>query len=78
MYYLYLTYQKSISKTIIKDKIIKFHGIDNDSSVAEILYKSDKRRLRLQQKLGVEISKTAELFDVPDIDEETFNPKVYI
>ena len=62
----------------LKDKIIKFHGIDNDSSVAEILYKSDKRRLRLQQRLGVEISKTAELFDVPDIDEETFNPKVYI
>ena len=62
----------------LKDRIFKFHKVDLDSSIGHILYKSEKRRLRLQESLDVKISKNAELFDIPDLEYEVFNKEYYI
>tara|TARA_R100000951_G_scaffold94695_3_gene83522 strand:+ start:61 stop:798 length:738 start_codon:yes stop_codon:yes gene_type:complete len=62
----------------LKEAILKFYNADLHSSLGQILFKSEKRRLRLSQNLGVKIPKHMELFDVPNLDEEVYNPKIYI
>ena len=62
----------------LKDAIFKFHKTDMHSSLGQILYKSEKRRLRLSQNLGMEIPPDMELFDIPDAEDEIYNPKIYI
>tara|TARA_R100001510_G_scaffold15057_1_gene12362 strand:+ start:1019 stop:1756 length:738 start_codon:yes stop_codon:yes gene_type:complete len=62
----------------LKDAIFKFHKTDMHSSLGQILYKSEKRRLRLSQNLGMEIPTDMELFDIPDPEDEIYNPKIYI
>ena len=62
----------------LKAAIFKFHKTDMHSSLGQILYKSEKRRLRLSQNLGMEIPPDMELFDIPDAEDEIYNPKIYI
>ena len=63
---------------ILKDKIFKFHQADANSVLGHILYKSTKRRLRLEESLGTEISEDAELLSVPDLEQEVYRKEVYI
>ena len=46
------------------------------SSLGQILYKSEKRRLRLSQNLGMEIPTDMELFDVPDPEDEIYKVSI--
>jgi hypothetical protein len=62
----------------LKEAIFKFFNADIHSSLGQILFKSEKRRLRLSQNIGAEVPKGMELFDIPDPDEEVYNPKIYI
>jgi len=62
----------------LKDKIFKFHKSDANSHLGHILYKSTKRRLRLEESLGTEISEDAELLSVPELDQEVYKAEVYI
>ena len=62
----------------LKDAIFKFHGADIHSSIGQILYKSEKRRLRLSQNLGMEIPADMELFDIPEPEQEIYNSKIYL
>ena len=62
----------------LKENILKFHQIDNNSSIGQILYKSKKRRLRMQESLGIEIPKDFELFDIPKLEEEIFDKNYYV
>tara|TARA_R110002096_G_scaffold186205_4_gene365140 strand:- start:20511 stop:21239 length:729 start_codon:yes stop_codon:yes gene_type:complete len=62
----------------LKENILKFHGVDPDSSLGQILYKSDKRKLRLEKSLKVSLPRNAELLDIPNIDTETFDKDIYL
>ena len=62
----------------LKDKIFKFHQADANSVLGQILYKSTKRRLRMQESLGIEISEDAELLSLPELDQEVYKEEVYI
>lgn len=62
----------------LKDKIFKFHQADANSVLGQILYKSTKRRLRMQESLGIGISPDAELLSLPTLDQEVYKKEVYI
>jgi hypothetical protein len=61
-----------------KDKILDFHGFDIDGQLGQILFKSTRRRMRLEAELGVELDDDAEVYSIMNEEEETFNPKIYI
>lgn len=55
-----------------KERIINFHDAPYDSELSQILSKSPKRREKMKQDLLVEISDSAELYDIPHMCTETF------
>ena len=61
-----------------KSKIMEFHSFNIHGEMAQILFQDEKRRLRLQEELDAEIEPGSELLSIIDIEEETFNPKIYI
>jgi len=61
-----------------KSKLLDFHGFDVHGDLAQIIYRSERRRLRLQQQLGVELPLNAELHSIIDLEDEIFNPDIYI
>ena len=60
-----------------KTQILKFHGMNIDGQIGQILFKSEKRKARLEHMLGVTLDDSAELFSIID-DSEVFNPKYYL
>ena len=48
-----------------------------DGQIGQILFKSEKRRARLEHMLGVTLDDSAELLSIID-DSEVFNPKYYL
>lgn len=61
-----------------KSQILEFHGFEENGELGQILYKSPKRKARLESALGVDLPKDSELYSVMDLKEETFNYKTYI
>jgi len=61
-----------------KDKILDFHEFRQDGELAQILYKTNERKLRLEQQLDVKLPRGAELYDSVLIEEETFDANDYI
>jgi len=61
-----------------KDKILDFHDFEIDGQLAQILFKSNKRRLKLETELGIELDDNAEVYSVMNEEEEMFNPETYI
>jgi hypothetical protein len=57
---------------------MEFHGFNIHGEMAQILFQDEKRRLRLQEELDAEIEPGSELLSIIDVEEETFNPKIYI
>ena len=62
----------------LKENILKFHGEDNNSSIGQILYKSKKRRLRLEEAVGESLPIDAELLDIPDLNIEIYDKDIYL
>ena len=62
---------------IYKLKILDFHGLEVDSPVGQVLFRSDKRRFELEQKLGVILEKDSELFSIMEKKDEILNPNYY-
>jgi len=60
-----------------KNKILSFHEFGQHGELAQILYKTNERKLRLEKQLGVKLSDDAELHSIIDIDKETFDPSDY-
>lgn len=48
-----------------KKLILKFHGLDRDSTLSKILFKSDDRKKQLELDLGSSIPADIELYDRP-------------
>ena len=63
--------------TSYKQEILNFHGLTRHSEIGQILYKSEKRRERLNFKLGVKLHNNAELLSIINFEDETFNPETY-
>ena len=61
-----------------KDDILKFHEIDIESQIAQILYKGKTRRKQLEDSLGVSIDPDAELFSIINEDLELFDKNYYL
>lgn len=77
-YDLYIEGQYSKFSPEFKSKIMEFHSFSIHGEMAQILFQDEKRRLRLQEELAVDIEPGSELLSIIDIEEETFNPKIYI
>ncbi len=60
-----------------KMKILNFHNLNIDSQIAEILFKSESRKLALEKKLNVTLEEDVELLSIIDIEKETFKLKDY-
>jgi hypothetical protein len=60
-----------------KQDILKFHGLTKNSEIGQILFKDPKRRERLSFKLGVKLSRNAELLSVINFEDETFIKETY-
>mgnify|MGYP003654522964 CR=1 FL=1 len=61
-----------------KQKILDFHDFDIEGQTAQILYKSEERRNLLEKELNVRIPDDSELYDIPDLKEETLTDKYFI
>ena len=59
-------------------KLLEFHGFNLSGQMAQILFKDEKRRLRMEKELGTEIPKGSELYSILNEEDETFNIKKYI
>ena len=45
--------------------------------MGQVLFRSDKRRFELEQKLGVTLEKDSELFSIITKEDEMLNPNYY-
>jgi len=61
-----------------KTNLLKFHGMNIDGQIGQILFKSEKRKARLETKLGCQLDDNAELYSIIDPKFEVFNPNYYI
>ena len=77
-YDLYIDGKYSKFSPEFKSRIMEFHGFNIHGEMAQILFQDEKRRLRLQEELDAEIEPGSELLSIIDVEEETFNPKIYI
>ena len=77
-YDLYIDGKYSKFSPEFKSRIMDFHGFNIHGEMAQILFQDEKRRLRLQEELDAEIEPGSELLSIIDVEEETFNPKIYI
>lgn len=73
----FLNGQYSQFSDAYKDRILKFHESGPMSVIGQILYKSNDRRKALEEKLETVLPEDAEVFSVPDIAKETYDPVVY-
>jgi hypothetical protein len=55
-----------------KQMILRFFNYTSSGNMAQILYKSPKRRQQLELDFGVTISSHIELFSIPDLMEEVY------
>lgn len=63
---------------IWKLKILEFHGYDIDGMTGKILFQADSLRREIEEELDVELPPDAELYSIPNLDYEVFNPDYYL
>ena len=56
----------------LKKRIISFHGINRDSFIYQVIYKSENLRRLMEKDLGSPIEKDSELSSVPVLDHEHY------
>ena len=62
-----------------KKRILKFHNVGKESTIGKILYRSKSRKKQLEEvlDLNIKIDKDAELYSIPKLEEEIYDPKIY-
>jgi hypothetical protein len=60
-----------------KFQILEFHNLDVKDQVAQVLWKSDKRRKAMEKKLDAEIDSNSELLTAIDFDTEIYDIETY-
>ena len=63
---------------IFKLKIIDFHNAELDGTLGQILFKSNNRRLELEEKLGCKLPEDSELLSIINEEDEILNLNNYI
>ena len=76
-YQLFLKGKYSKFSQDYKLHILNFHKLDMDSEVAQILFRSKRRRKALEKKLNCSLPEDSELLSIIDNYEEVYNPEVY-
>ncbi len=61
-----------------KNRLMSFHKFSEIGQFAQILWPSEKRRLRLEADLGVTLPEDAELLSIINKERETLDPEIYI
>tara|TARA_R110001592_G_scaffold102855_2_gene290071 strand:- start:1835 stop:2578 length:744 start_codon:yes stop_codon:yes gene_type:complete len=77
-YNLYKEGKYSELNTDYKTQILKFHGMEAEGQIGQILFKSEKRKKRLETMLKCDLEDDAELYSILDLSVEVFNPKIYL
>lgn len=77
-YVCFLNGEYSKFNSAYKNNILDFHGFDINGELAQILYKAEKRRTKLQETLGIKLEPDAELYSIMDEEEEIFKAEIYI
>ena len=75
---LFLQGQYSKFSRDFKLKILEFHELEIDHFIGQILFKSKRRKIKLEKKIGMQLPEDAELFSIPTITNELFNKNYYI
>lgn len=65
--------QYSTFKESYKKHILKFHELPFTSSIAQILYRAENKYKEWEKRLQVEIPRTQEIGNMPDLQFEMFN-----
>lgn len=61
---------------IVKLKILSFNGFDSHGHTGQILYKSSQLKDKIEEELDVSLG-DCELHSIPNMNNESFNPKIY-
>ena len=77
-YKYFITGKYSKFSSNYKTKILKFHGLDINSQLAQIIHKNEKRKKRLENTLNVTLDSNAELYSILDEKQEIFDPNYYL
>lgn len=56
----------------LKRRIMKFYGVNMDSTISQIIFKSPKLKQMIEKDLGVTIDNNAELASVPVLEDEIY------
>ena len=67
---LFMKGKYSSLSTQLKERILTFYGLKKGGITYGILYKEETRRKQLELEIGDEIPKNADLYDIPDKDNE--------
>lgn len=60
-----------------KFNVLEFHDKDLYDNIGQVLFKTEKRRLMLEKKLGEDLPEDSELLSIIDINKETYNYEAY-
>ena len=60
-----------------KYKILSFHGVSEESSIGQILFKDPSRKIELEELLDLNLPENAELYSIPNMDQEIYDPDQY-
>lgn len=60
-----------------KFHLLEFHDLDVTDQVAQVLWKSDKRRRLLERRLAADIDSESELLTAIDFDKEIYDLEIY-
>tara|TARA_R110002020_G_scaffold313705_1_gene528931 strand:- start:161 stop:904 length:744 start_codon:yes stop_codon:yes gene_type:complete len=73
----FLKGQYSKFSKLYKVNLLEFHKYDVNSLIGQVIFKSKDRKKELENKLGCTLDDTSELLSIIDLEQETFNPKIY-
>jgi len=60
-----------------KMHLLQFHDKDIDDTIGQVLFKTEKRKISLENKLNALLPEDSELLSIIDIKDETYNPEIY-
>lgn len=73
----FLRGQYSRLSSTYKIHLLEFHDKDMADTIGQVLFKTDKRRRSLENKLNVSLPEESELLSIIEIKDETYNSETY-
>ena len=76
-YYKFINGKYSELSKLYKINLLEFHNYEVNSLIGQVIFQSPDRKKALEKKLGCTLDNDSELLSILNIEEETFNPKIY-